>query len=89
MDHRDPYVSDAPRGARGGFDVISVGNWLLTLVLLAIPLVNLVALLYWAFAGAVHPSKRTFAQAGLILTVISASFYLLLLFTGTAVPLTP
>lgn len=42
MDHRDPYVSDAPRGARGGFDVISVGNWLLTLVLLAIPLLSLI-----------------------------------------------
>jgi hypothetical protein len=92
MDGRNPYTSnapDAPGSAQGGLAVISVGDWLLTFVLLAVPLVNLVALLYWSFAGAVHPSKRTFAQAGLIFAVISASFYLVSSLLAGNVLLTP
>lgn len=93
MDRSDPYENNASEsyGNASRFpEVITVGNWLLTLVLLAIPLVNLGALLYWSFAGAVHPSKRTFAQAGLIFAVISVSFYLVsFLLTGNNVLLTP
>lgn len=93
MDQSDPYgnnPSESYGNTPQSSEVISVGNWLLTLVLLAIPLVNLGALLYWPFASAVHPSKRTFAQAGLIFAVISISFYLVtFLLTGTNVLLTP
>lgn len=49
---------------------VSVGNWIITFILLAIPLVNLVMLIIWAAGGTTHPSKRTFAQAYFVLLLI-------------------
>jgi Mg2+/Co2+ transporter CorB len=49
---------------------ITVGDWILTLILLGIPLINLIMLLIWAFGGSAHPSKKSYAQATLILTLI-------------------
>ena len=46
---------------------ITIGNWILTLILLAIPLVNIIMLIVWAATGSTHPSKKNFARAYLIL----------------------
>jgi hypothetical protein len=46
---------------------LTIGNWILTLILLAIPLVNIIMLIVWAATGSTHPSKKSFAQAYLIL----------------------
>ena len=58
-------------------ETISVGDWIVTFIVLAIPLVNVGALLYWAFSGSANPSKRTYAQASLILFVVAVVLYLL------------
>lgn len=50
---------------------VSIGNWILTFILLAIPLVNLIMLIIWAFSSGTHPSKKTFAQAYFVLIVIA------------------
>lgn len=57
--------TDATPRKRG----ISVLNWMGTLVLVAIPGVNIIALILYAFFGKSR-SKRTFASAALILTAI-------------------
>lgn len=49
--------------------VMTVGDWLLTLALLSVPLLNLVLLLVWAFDGRTHPNKANFCKAYLILMV--------------------
>jgi len=46
---------------------ISIGNWIITLIILAIPLVNIIMLIVWAASGSTHPSKKSFAQAELII----------------------
>ena len=46
---------------------ISIGDWILTFILLAIPVVDLVMLIIWAVSVSTHPSKKTFARAYLIL----------------------
>ncbi len=46
---------------------LTIGNWILTLIILAVPLVNIIMLIVWAASGATHPSKKSFAQAYLIL----------------------
>jgi len=46
--------------------VIRVGEWVLTILLLAIPIVNLVLLFVWGFGGGANPSKANFAKASLI-----------------------
>ena len=51
--------------------VDSVGSWMLTLFLMAIPVVNLVCLLMLAFGSGHSASKRNWAKASLIWMVIS------------------
>lgn len=50
--------------------VPSVGNWMITLLIMTIPVVNLVALIYWAASGSSNPVKANFAKAALIWIVI-------------------
>jgi len=50
--------------------VVRVGDWVITILLLAIPIVNLVMLLIWSFGGGANPSKANFAKASLIWMVI-------------------
>ena len=38
---------------------VTVGNWMLTFLLMCIPLVNLIMLFVWAFGGNVELSKST------------------------------
>lgn len=54
--------------------VISVGDWFITVILLAIPLVNFIMLLVWAFGGGTNPNKANFAKATLILYLIMLVF---------------
>jgi hypothetical protein len=53
-------MSDTP------YKPLTIGNWLLTFVIMAIPLVNIVMLIVWAANGSTHASKKSFAQAYLI-----------------------
>ncbi len=74
-------------------ETISVGDWIVTFIILAIPLVNIGAMLYWAFSGSANPSKRTYAQASLILFAVAVVFYLLVVVVfgvslGSSGPLT-
>ena len=50
---------------------VSVGGWMGTILLSLLPLVNVVLWFAWAFT-AKKPSRRTFAWACLILTLIAA-----------------
>lgn len=51
---------------------LSVKDWLITLVLTAIPIVGLILLFYWGFSDDTHPSKENWAKAALL-------FYLILI----------
>ncbi|OOR90827.1 hypothetical protein B0181_04305 [Moraxella caviae] len=53
---------------------ISLGEWLLTLLILSIPVVNIIALLIWAFSRSTNPSKSNFAKAQLIFIVLVIIF---------------
>ncbi len=45
---------------------VSVGDWMLTYLLMCIPLVNIIMLLVWAFGGGAPESKSNWAKASLI-----------------------
>jgi heme/copper-type cytochrome/quinol oxidase subunit 2 len=52
------------------FKSLTIGDWLITFLIQAIPVVGFIMLFVWAFGGDTHPSKKTWAQATLIFMVI-------------------
>ncbi|MGH8190362.1 MAG: hypothetical protein ACREP2_02825 [Rhodanobacteraceae bacterium] len=61
---------------------VSLGDWILTLVVLAIPIVGIVMMFVWAFAGGTHPSKQNYCRATLILALIGFVLFVLFLVMG-------
>jgi len=49
---------------------VSLGDWILTLIVLAIPIVNIVMLFVWGFSSGTNPSKQNYCRAALILAAV-------------------
>ena len=47
-------------------DPVNMGEWVLSIFLAAVPIVNIICLLVWAFGQNNKPSKKTWARAKLI-----------------------
>lgn len=47
---------------------VSLGEWLIAMLLMCIPCVNIVLMFVWAFSGSVKKSKSNFFKASLIAT---------------------
>lgn len=77
MLNNDPSIS-TERKANSEAPVMSVKNWMLTLFLAAIPLVNIIMLFVWAFGRASNPNKANYAKASLIWTAIGIVIYIVL-----------
>ena len=58
--------------------IVSVKEWLLTNLILMIPLVNIVMMLVWAFGSNTNPNKANYFKAALILFAIVMVIYLVL-----------
>ncbi len=50
---------------------VTFGNWMLTLFLAFIPIVNIIMLLVWAFSSSTPASKSNWAKAMLVWMVIA------------------
>jgi hypothetical protein len=61
---------------------ISLGDWMITLLILCIPLVGIIMLFVWGFADGTHPSKRNFCRAYLIWMLIGIVIFILFLIMG-------
>lgn len=57
-------------GYQPQYKPMTLGEWLITLLIQAIPLVGFIMLFVWAFGGDTHPSKKTWAQASLLFALI-------------------
>ncbi|UCH64885.1 MAG: hypothetical protein JSW63_09705 [Ignavibacterium sp.] len=53
-----------------GYQPMTIGEWIVTFIISYIPLVGFIMLFVWAFSYGTHPSKKTWAQATLIMLVI-------------------
>ena len=49
---------------------ISVGDWMTTLLISAIPFVNIIMIFVWAFGSNTNPNKSNWAKAALIWLLI-------------------
>lgn len=57
---------------------LSVGDWIITFILLAIPLVNIIAVFVWALSASTHPSKKSYAQALIIVFIVMMALAILI-----------
>lgn len=49
---------------------VTIGNWIITLIITMIPIVNIVMLFVWGFSRTTHPTKANWAKAALILVAV-------------------
>jgi hypothetical protein len=56
---------------------VSLGDWILTLIVLAIPIVNIVMLFVWGFSSGTNPSKQNYCRAALILGAVFLVLWIL------------
>ena len=66
------------------YPVVTPGEWVLTLILLSIPYINIVLLIVWAVSGSTNPNKKNFAKAYLIILGV-VMILSILFFLGTVV----
>ncbi|WP_291778370.1 hypothetical protein [Cecembia sp.] len=60
--------------------VMSIKDWMITILVTAIPLVGFVMLFVWAFGGgSTNPNKQNWAKATLIWFAIVIALYLIIL----------
>ena len=57
---------------------ITVGEWLITFLLLLIPIANIVLIFVWAFSGTAPKSKSNFFKAQLIIMAIGIGLSIIL-----------
>ena len=53
-----------------GYHPMSIGDWVGTFLITMIPFAGFIMLFVWAFGDGTHPSKKTWAQAYLIMMVV-------------------
>jgi len=50
--------------------IMSIQDWIITFIVLIIPLVNIIMLFVWAFGSGTSKTKSNFAKAQLIMMII-------------------
>jgi len=73
---------------------VSVGDWMITYLLMCIPIVNLILLFVWAFGSNTPQSKANWAKASLLWILVAIIFYIIVflgfaLIAGAVVSLPP
>ncbi|AHM61483.1 hypothetical protein D770_16145 [Flammeovirgaceae bacterium 311] len=58
--------------------VMSVKDWLITSLIMIVPIVGFVMLFVWAFGDNANPNKANWAKAALLLSAIAVAFYILI-----------
>jgi len=86
VQYQNQYQNQDPNYYSGNNQqTVTIGNWILTYVLMAIPLVNLVMLFVWAFGSDTPKSKANWAKATLIIYAIGIG--LVILFASSIIAL--
>ncbi len=61
---------------------LSIGDWIITLIILSIPVVGFIFLLYWALSSTSNANRKNFCIAYLVLALIFIAIFVALLFMG-------
>ena len=66
-------------------DVVTTGNWIITYLIMCIPLINIIMLFVWAFGGGTQASKANWAKASLLWIVITIILVILVVAAAAAI----
>ncbi len=69
MEEKEDFIEESQNAP------VSVGNWLLSVIVTSIPIVNFIFLAYWAFNKNINKTKSNWAKATLLLFVIILALY--------------
>lgn len=61
----------------GNKSVVTIGDWVITMIIMMIPLVNLIMLFVWAFGSGTSESKANWAKASLIFMLVGIAISIL------------
>lgn len=61
---------------------LSVGDWIITLIILSIPLVGFIFLLYWSLSSSSNTNRKNFCIAYLVIFLIIIAIVVALMFMG-------
>lgn len=75
--YQQPVYQNVYQTSNDYEEPVSVGNWMLSMLVLAIPCVNVIMMFVWAFSGSTPKSKSNFFKAYLIWFAIAFVLYLL------------
>ena len=81
MENETIQLQPNPVNESQQYNPISVGEWIITTIILAIPIVGIIMLFVWGFGSNTQPSKANWAKAALIMMGIG--IVLSFLFLGT------
>ncbi len=51
-------------------EIVSIKEWVITMLIMSIPIVNIVMIFVWAFGGTAKESKANYFKASLIMAAI-------------------
>ncbi len=68
-----PYPAQQPTAP-----IMTVGNWIVTYILMAIPIVGIIMLIVWAASNTENPNRKNWAIAMLIMWAISIVLMIIL-----------
>lgn len=63
-------------------DTVTVKEWIISMLILLIPVVNIIMTFVWAFGSNTKPSKANYFKASIILWLIGIALYFILMFMG-------
>ena len=75
--YQQPYQQAPYQEVQNPDQVVSLGDWMITMLICWIPIVGLVMMFVWAFGNS-NPSKRNWARAALLWAVIAFVFYMII-----------
>ena len=76
-----PNYSQPPQQQQnyGGYmanPVMTIGNWVVTMLIMCVPIVNIVMLIVWASSSTENPNRKNWAIAQLIFMAVGILFWI-------------
>ncbi|MGF6147893.1 Uncharacterised protein [Kingella potus] len=84
-------MNQQPQAFQQSTPAIGVGEWIVTLIVLSLPLIGLIMACVWGFSSSTNPSKSNFCKAWLVFALIGIVLYFVLVaaFLGGAAAMQP